>query len=574
MGIAAIVIVLLVVAISIPGSSSWCHDVSYSTTTAMARMNVLSTASKHSRRQGMIHPTIGSRQHHDVAYNALHSHTASAVHSTINAESSSTPNKASSKSQRHHLHLLSLPHPTPTGNETDVAPKPPVESLLQKCWSWKTAALGDGANHMVPRRQRRRRRGRIEFIPRSTAIRQFQLLFVGMQISVVADDAGVTFVLRNGQTSNEMVMPIPFNVSSEFSHFEETFAVEECSVLSTCARMNAILVLRSISPATSNNDSSTKINDSYTQTKVQEMAAAIASRYAVACTLHQQIQSSRQHTKVQRNEVIQIADNLTHLEGAHSISSHLSLVASGLAHRPDRPNDEVIFRPYSSSDAHILMQLKRTVEMISVRDNITPQQHDSSYRQRQKRKISKRRKKSTVGPSLGSSSRGRIKVLLDGALRAGKMARNEGIVPEITRLKQFCSDDEIPPKELSIPAVEAVMERAITPSVSSCVARLAAMESGTSLQISRLRQQVNIIVDQLVEQNISASMRRSNVNIVHDGTARKYGPRLRQLANKLLHKPTMQLRQGKFSDDEIEDAVFGIEQRLKEHCLDDTSLSI
>ena len=43
--------------------------------------------------------------------------------------------------------------------------------------------------------------------------------------------------------------------------------------------------------------------------------------------------------------------------------------------------------------------------------------------------------------------RGRIKTLLDGALSAGKAVRNEKVVPEIKKLKEY-GDDGSPPAEL------------------------------------------------------------------------------------------------------------------------------
>ena len=49
----------------------------------------------------------------------------------------------------------------------------------------------------------------------------------------------------------------------------------------------------------------------------------------------------------------QLGERLTSMEGAYEISNHLCLiaVAGGLAPRPNRPDREVIFRPYSSRDA-------------------------------------------------------------------------------------------------------------------------------------------------------------------------------------------------------------------------------
>lgn len=441
-------------------------------------------------------------------------------------------------------------------------------------------ALGDGANHVVPRRQRRRRRGRIEFIPRSEAIIQMQSLFVGMEISVSGEDDSFNEVIlrlpldEKGQSPKDIVIPVPSdivfdNTSSEFSgSFEEIFTVEECAVLSTCARLNVILVLKTVpSERADKAPRGTKDN-------TKEVAQTIASSYAVACTLLRQMKQSSQlqsTTQEQRQiQMLQLSDQLTNLEGAHAISSHLCLVASGLTPRPDRPDsDAVVFRPYSSHDSHILMQLKRAVEIISVQGAANNKERDGNAsknnngRQKQRRKNSKSRRPTTsqgrnnqarkkVG-SLGSPSRGRIKALLDGALRAGKMVRNENIVPEIVPLKNYTSDDAMPPDDLRIPAVEAAMKHAITPSVASCVERLEVLERDASKQISTMRKRVNSFVDTLMEP----------INDVH-AIYCNYNE-LKRLANKLLHEPTMQLRRGKLSDVGIEDSIAKIERELTQY---------
>ena len=87
---------------------------------------------------------------------------------------------------------------------------------------------------------------------------------------------------------------------------------------------------------------------------------------------------------------------------------------------PDTPF--LAFSPYKRPPpTDILLQLKRTVEVVSVLNDAT----DS-----------------------GGGGRGRIKTLLDGALHAGKAARNERVVPEIRRLREFGSDGT-PPSALA-----------------------------------------------------------------------------------------------------------------------------
>ena len=97
--------------------------------------------------------------------------------------------------------------------------------------------------------------------------------------------------------------------------------------------------------------------------------------------------------------------------------------------------------------------------------------------------------------------------------------------------------------------MQAAIEKAVKPSVATCIARLAAMESNTAEKISQLRRRVNDIVASLCCNN---DKRSDNNN-------------MQRTANKLLHVPTMQLREGTLlSQEGIEDVVKEIEMQLIE----------
>lgn len=82
-------------------------------------------------------------------------------------------------------------------------------------------------------------------------------------------------------------------------------------------------------------------------------------------------------------------------------------------------------------------------------------------------------------------------------------------------------------------------------SVIECVAKLAAMETDTTEQIVRLRRRVHEIVVKL-----------SNAGGSSD-------THLQKEANKLLHKPTIQLREGLlFSEDGIDEVARMVEENL------------
>ena len=286
--------------------------------------------------------------------------------------SDSIPNNNKSKSTKHTLHLISLP----SKNDTFTLPG---ESLIRECWKWKDAALGDGRDY---------------FVPRPRALKAFQSLFVGMQITVISSDRGesdasiLEIVLQlpsmSIQSEDNVEVRIPLDcMSSGFIERElqqsttsrentcsQTFLIDECVTLSNCARLDILLVFKTL-----NDDDNDYMNQDIVST---------AAHYAVAYNLQQQIDTQRSKsmsllertglsswldltdgvktdqvlpnsiTNDQLKEIYQLTQRLTSMEGASAISNHLCLIASGLAPRPNRPDREVIFRPYSSRDAREL----------------------------------------------------------------------------------------------------------------------------------------------------------------------------------------------------------------------------
>lgn len=287
-----------------------------------------------------------------------------------------TSNNRQSSSQ-HSVHLLSLP----PRNDTYALQG---ESLVRECWRWKDTMLGDGRDY---------------FVPRPRALNAFHSLFVGMEITAVYDDRGdenaiIEVILKLPSASSvsdgpseviEVRLPITdakHNMNGisidetkpQSSTSENTFVIDECVALSNCARFDVILVLKSIRSNVVKKEKSNTLSE-------VSAAAANAARYAVAYTLQQQIISQRSKTKsllertglsswldlpdgintnsIQSNsltkeqykEIYQLVQRLTSMEGAYSISNHLCLIAGGLAPRPNRPDREVLFRPYSSRDA-------------------------------------------------------------------------------------------------------------------------------------------------------------------------------------------------------------------------------
>lgn len=132
-------------------------------------------------------------------------------------------------------------------------------------------------------------------------------------------------------------------------------------------------------------------------------------------------------------------------------------------------------------------------------------------------------------------------------------------MPEIRELKQYGSDGTPPSKIANVVAgvsentkrhlqtfakafhyLQAAIQKAVDPSVKTCVSKLQAMESGTPSLIVILRERVN---------ELAASFEN---------------PDVRKLANRLLHEPTMRLRAGELTSDDIDSVVSQIESRLRD----------
>jgi hypothetical protein len=378
---------------------------------------------------------------------------------------------------RRTMHLVSLP-------PHDDTYALPCEDLVRECWRWKDAVLGDGRDY---------------FNPRPRALSDFHSLFVGMEIDVsfssssssssssTLDGSEVALRIpcdREARSSSSSEGPSPSSPGEE-EEGGARFVVEECAALSNCARLDVVLVLRSDDAASR---ATAALGDVAARRAVARVLRrqALSRRHAGGASLLERTglaswldlpgamrnddgSTSSSHSHSHSNDAGRsgdcgeesraLASRLSSMEGDLPVCTHLSLVASGLSPRPNRPDREVLFRPYSSRDARefsieeyigsrvfsfsyficpdtpflafspykrppptdILLQLKRTVEVVSVLNDAT----DS-----------------------GGGGRGRIKTLLNGALHAGKAARNERVVPEIRRLREFGSDGT-PPSALA-----------------------------------------------------------------------------------------------------------------------------
>jgi len=321
----------------------------------------------------------------------------------------------------------------------------------------------------------------------------------------------------------------------------------ECSIISNCARLEVLCSCSCIPSPTTDNGELAKADGNQKQ-----LLAHGLSNCFITQTDHQKILSKNRNiwakflTQFPVNvdnpksiltmepPVIDPLKPISYYDswwnvtmGSEAILTHICQVAAGMASRPRRPSRPVIFRPFSSRDAHILLQLKRTRENISIRPYectsksiITESESECGMQQQQNRKI--------------------LPLVLDYALRAGKAARNPNIVPEILELREFTSAESSigsPSEQRRNERIALVAnEKGIYPLVMECVIKLNDSNLNIDQQIAEFRQNAFELLRE-IEMNAAAS---------DDETAEDHGKTLRQelrlWLNRRLHEPTVQLR--------------------------------
>jgi hypothetical protein len=118
------------------------------------------------------------------------------------------------------------------------------------------------------------------------------------------------------------------------------------------------------------------------------------------------------------------------IRGPNAVLRYLCEVSAGMATRPRRPDRTTQFQPFSSRDAHILLQLKRTKEIVSV------SQQEESYNSDKSRDKGLTMVAKSIVRDRHRQQLVVIPLLFEYALRAGKAARNPDIVPELNFLRE------------------------------------------------------------------------------------------------------------------------------------------
>ena len=372
-----------------------------------------------------------------------------------------TPRTCSINKHKRTIVLVSLPP------KTADAP-----AIVRRAWTWKDTALGDGRDY---------------FVPRPRALKTLNKLLVGTTIRLGCGHRDERKDEERGEDG-----------------CDRKYTVEECGVLSNCARLDFVLVVVQACPSMNSEDAVAAGRRAVAEALASQMISfgaihqrnaamdGLASFLDLAGVVYECPPSIEESAEVSAF-ASELDVLLVTLEGVGSISRYLCEVACGIAARPSRPGREVPFRPWSSRDAHVMLQLKRTSDVAG-------------------------------GP--------RVKQLFDASLQAGKAARDPSRLPEIIPLKQYGTDGRYAtsaPTHLTEAAVAAATKIAIEPAVERCEAKLMAMDSSDAISGLRSR------VEEVLQRAGLSSELDKDVGLV---------------VRRLLHRPIMTLREGKSVDED------------------------
>ena len=212
--------------------------------------------------------------------------------------------------------------------------------------------------------------------------------------------------------------------------------------------------------------------------------------------------------------------------GYPSILQRLCKVSAGMASRPNRPTRSVIFRPFSSRDAHILLQFKRTKETISYYSDVHPLPTLSSSVSLSSPSSSiknsavvlvgvdddnySRNNTSTTPRKPKHYRRKVLPLLYECVLRAGKAARNVDIVPDIDELKDWTAAESsfatVTEQQRNTRICISVYETAIRPLIDDYVIKLddcsTASATNIDAQIAKFRNEAVIYLQEIIATRI------------------------------------------------------------------------
>lgn len=219
---------------------------------------------------------------------------------------------------------------------------------VRETWRWKDEVLGDGRDF---------------FVPRPKTLNALQ-----------------EYIVRNAAETSG------WNKADDW--------LLECVVLSNCARFEILLVTRERARPLA-------FLAGCFVAQIETFENLSFKKLGLSFDRPGNIGSLAKVEEADRQRVSELAGEQfwNHFEGAGDVCRHLCMIAAGMADRPSRPGRPVPFQPFSSRDAHVLLQLKRTLE--------------------------------------NAKSAPRIALLLRYALIAGKTVRNPNKISELQELRRY-----------------------------------------------------------------------------------------------------------------------------------------
>ena len=454
------------------------------------------------------------------------------------------------------IHLISLP---PLEDSSSPLSSSSSTKIIKDLWKWKDVVLGDGRDY---------------FIPRPRALKALSNILIGSSFEQSLSSPNMDNSENGNSNGNARLIT----------------TIEECAILSNCARMDVLLYVTTDVITTADTDVSADMFHSKKH-EIENLMLEASKTLVSNCLVNQLnlYQSKRQNGKgggsgtgtgsgtsamnilweglssfldlpgmvitdaetnqsneCDKNDITSTTPSITNsntsetsqtlttlLESKSQLNDillHFCLVASGLAKRNSRPGRPVTFRPFSSRDAHIMLQLKRTVEVLVSMDK----EQSKKQNQIQQKEEERQQRYSHV------------KLVLDCALNAGKAARDINTVPILAQLKNYDCEGKYStsaPAQLAAEAIEDVKRLAIQPAIDRCMEKL--MSQKYTERIVLFRQQVDERMMMISQKNAVASASKGQTSVI---------------VKKMVHDTIVELRSG--NDVDTREILLQIEAEL------------
>eukprot|EP00588_Corethron_pennatum_P032562 CAMPEP_0194341736 /NCGR_PEP_ID=MMETSP0171-20130528/90600_1 /TAXON_ID=218684 /ORGANISM="Corethron pennatum, Strain L29A3" /LENGTH=406 /DNA_ID=CAMNT_0039107183 /DNA_START=30 /DNA_END=1250 /DNA_ORIENTATION=+ len=217
----------------------------------------------------------------------------------------------------------------------------------------------------------------------------------------------------------------------------------------------------------------------------------------------------------------EVARHLTPESGVENIAKRLCEISAGMALRPSRPGRPVPFRPYSSRDAHVLLQMRRAREAVATTDG-------------------------RGGSGTGS---GALSDIFLGAVRAGAEVRSSSL-PEVREMRPYGGREA--PASVASRAEVAVRAAILTPAAQEIEKnyRMAHVVEGGFTVTERITQ-----LREKVREGVGAWAEASGVG----GDSEE----IRSAVQRGLHRPTVDLREGKLLEVDANEVIQRLQVELE-----------